>query len=214
MFRECITTDKLNNCLGVVRSHAVEANIPINKVFNVEGTQYENLKYMCSISRNGIVRLNFFTYGQSGHLGLAVSRTGSDDIIAVLEENYISFQIFHTNLWACTRSDGVGEIIAHNRVVVSNVIDIDVFGITGSIHFIKIESSDACALICVDLQDLIKGLYSPKGLDDFKEYFWDKLVKYGYSGAFDRFPLSHILEQYYSVNNLCFERHDYVKLDV
>ena len=214
MFRECVTMEKLNACLGVVRSHASEMGISMKDAFYVDGTEFENLKYMCSLSRNGIVWLNFFTYGHSGHLGLAVSRTGSDEIVSVLKPDYLGFQIYHSNLWLATRQDGVVEVIAHNRMVLSNVISVEVTGFKGMLHFIRFESSDSVALVCVDLSDLNRGLFSPVSLEDFKSYLWDRLIKYGYTGGFDKFPVSYIMEQYYIINNTCFERQNYVALDI
>lgn len=202
IFSHCITSEKLTEYLSIVKSHAEEVGIPADSAFLVEDTGLENLKYFYSISRGRLIYINFFTYGTDSCIGLAASRVGSNNIQAVLECKYLSFGVVHSCLWFAKTLEGIDVLIAHNKEVLTNIIDSNVFGIKNLLLFVCVDTPDSKGIICVDLLDVQDGLFSPDSVESFNEFFMNKIFKYGYNGKFDSCSVSGLLNMYYKVVNI------------
>lgn len=203
-FKDCVRVDDLNKKIQLVSYNAKEKGFKKEDWFRVDGSELPNLRYTLTVSKRGYVYINFFTYQLGNLYGLALGRAGSDEIRSVVKPKYLNYYIIHPLLWLAQRVDGCFDVYTHGNLTLTNVFEYEMLGFDTCFTLIRLDTTSARSLICIDVSDFVNGLYSPVDFDDFKSIWDNRILKYGYSKHLDGYAVSDIVDLYYHVQAAFF----------
>lgn len=206
------TIDEIRGLADLVVASATEHEISPKKAFQITGSDLSNLTYNQSMTKNGYITRHWYTWGSGANVGLAYSVPGSTDVTVYADARYSNFACVHLDLWIARRFDAMFDIIYKGKSIVSEVKSTDLIGIGGILFFLQVDTVDYRSLICVDTNDLVNGIFFPTCIEDFVEWFTEKVRIYGYQGTLDCESVSNIFRVYYEVQNCIFSNRPFAPI--
>lgn len=214
VFKNIRSKDDLGSFLGVIKSYSDEHLVGLDKLLIIEDGLFDETRYLLSTAFKNFVHSNWFMFKQGNFYGLAKSRVCSTKLDIVIPANYISFSIFHENVWVAMRDNSTYDLYIYGKCVLSGILSYDVLHIEDCIRFVQIDTSDSRYLICCDEKNLSTGVFIPSSSEAFKNYFVDKICKLGYSGELDMYSVSSLFQLYYEIQNCIFCNGNFKYLEV
>lgn len=205
-FHNVHTIDEMKNRLALVHSASVERNVPFESMLKVEGTDYNDLSYVSSSSKDGFIRSHYFYYTdkETGLHGFCELQSSKKELIELSKPIYNQLISIHPNLWLCLREDLNYDVNVNGRVILSGVQNYDVLDLGECVKFLQLDYCGKTSLICLDMWDNISGVYCMKSREDFDEWFKTVVAKRGYEGKLDNLYISQLFQIYFEVINTIF----------
>lgn len=207
VFKSVRTIDDMKNRLGLIQEFAKEHNTSYDKLLGVDGTDYYDLTYALSASKNGYITSNYFTYKDeiTKCVGVCELPTASEKFLTLTMPIYNKLITLHPLLWLGIRLDGLYDVILRNRVIATDIISYDVLAMGESVQFLQLDSADGTSLVCLDMWNNVSGVTPISTKEEFKEWFELVVMKRGYEGKLDNLPISGLFQIYFEVINTIFE---------
>lgn len=208
------TLEEMKNRLSVIRSASEERRIPYDNLLKIEDTDYNNLKYALSSSKNGYIQSHYFTYtdASNGLVGICELPSCRKSLIELCRPKYNKLINVHPNLWLCLRDDLMYDVLHGKDVILSEIQSYDILALGDSLQFLQLEHHGKTSLICLDMWDNIRGVHCVKSMKDFDNWFRSIVSKRGYEGKLDNLYVSQLFEVYYEVINSIFMVSDFAPL--
>lgn len=208
------TVEDMKKRLSLMHSVYEDRQISSDNMFKIDGTEYNNLRYVMSSSKNGYIQSHYFTYTNeaTGLVGVCELPSCKKSLIKWCEPKYNNLMSVHTNLWLCLREDLMYDALQGKNVVLSEIQSYDVLALGESLQFLQLEHHGKTSLICLDMWDNINGVHCVKSMEDFDNWFRKIVSKRGYEGKLDNLYVSQLFEVYYEVINSIFMVSDFAPL--
>lgn len=216
IFKSIHTDDDINNTIGILHAMSKEQGVSIDKMLEVENTEYNKLRYVTSNMRMGVVHTNFFQYkdNDSDLLGLCSAKGGSTNLEKWADPLYVSLVCIHNNIWLGLRQDSMFDLYVDKQKVLDGFKSYDILQLEPIFTFLQIDTVDYRSLICCDNSLVYDGCYSPTGLDDFLTWYEKNVITRGYEGGLDNLQVSKVFSVYYEVQNCIFSVRNYKTIDL
>lgn len=184
IFKDIRTVDDLKNIMGCLRGVASEHFVSENALLEIQGTDYEGLRYMFTSTRNGVILYNWFTYKSGALLGLLRSEACSTELVLVSEPMYIKYITLHANCWLSLREDSNYDFYIGGKLAMTDIVRYDVLKLSDFLVFLQLDTTESRYFVCLDITNPNKGVYIPNNLDEFNSYFSKTIRRYASSGVF------------------------------
>ena len=206
VFKSVLTIEDMKSRLGLLQEFAREHEVSYDKMLSVQGTDYLDLTYALSSSRNGFVISHYFTYRNSDKnlVGICEMPIVSRRLKALTQPVYNKLITIHPLLWLGIRADGLYDVILVGKIIANDVISYDVLALGESIQFLQLDSDTGTSLICLDMWNCISGVIPISSKEKFKEWFELIITKRGYEGKLDDLSISYLFQIYFEVINTIF----------
>lgn len=201
------TIEDMHNRLSLLQTVAEEHRTTYESMLLVHGTDFNELSYALSSSKNGFVTSHYFTYKDkdTGFVGLCEMPVATKRLAVLAKPIYNQLITVHPLLWLGIRADGLYDVLQSGVVLASDIISYDVLAMGESIQFLQLDSDTGTSLICLDMWNNVSGVAPISSKDEFKEWFEFVVMKRGYEGNLDNLLVSGLFQMYFEVINTIFE---------
>lgn len=211
LIKDCHTIEDMRNLLVLSNSMYKEqsdTDVPsINAgCYTIGGTQYPHLSYAISSERNGYIGKNFFMTCETekSPKGIVYTNHGSTDIVELIPEEYVKFNMIHQECWTALRYDTTYDLFIHGEKVVDGILSTDLLELARILWFLQVDTCEYRSLVCVNRDNLAKGVFCPQSEADFDVWFETQVAHLGYNGSLDMCAISDLFRVYYEVKSCIF----------
>lgn len=205
-FKSVRTVEDMKNRLSIMSEASKEHYIPYESLLKVQGTDYYDLTYYLSASKDGFIIAHYFTYKDKDTdcVGLCELPIPAKALKSIASPIYNQLNAIHPLLWIGMNINGLYSIIVNGKVLTSDILSYDLLDIGGSIQFLQLEYKDGTSLVCLDMWNNVSGVAPMSSKEEFKEWFEFVVMKRGYEGKLDHLTISDLFQLYFEVINTIF----------
>ena len=160
---------------------------------------------------------NWFTYSdtEAPFYGVANCDCCASDIVADTLPVYTQVHRFHDSCWVLGNQKGSYDLFVKGKLCKTQFIKHDILALGNAIGFLQLDTLNTRSLICIEMLDTSEaGLFVPKDINDFKKWFYNRFVRYGYEGALNEMRVSDVFVIYFEVLQCIFETANYVPVAI
>lgn len=219
-FKSRHTIDDIRDMLYIQEGNAKEFNegeglLPPKSMFNVTGTEFNDMRYAMSSSKNGMIGKNFFTFaGEDAFRGLAFANQCSVNVTELMPPIYSSFYMAHQECWLGQKQDTTWDLYCYGKLVKQDILDKDILMLGNKLGFLQVDTTNERSLVCLNLGDLSRGVFLPQSQSDFEEWYDKNVCRMGYSGELDDCRVSDLFRVYYEVLSCIFSNGNFMPITV
>ena len=184
-FKSVRTENDLDMLNGLIKAYCSEHNCSPSEIVKVTDTEYPELSYKFSTTRNHIVSKSFFTTKENGLFGMVSLEGGCQTLKRVTPTKYVRFETIASDLISGYKQDGSVDIYYTDKLIAESAGRLDILRLGGELCFLQIDFDREVGLICYNNYSSQNPVYIPKDEDDFNAYYDDVIERWGYQGYLD-----------------------------
>jgi hypothetical protein len=141
--------------------------------------------------------------------GLYYMHSGSSVVVRYTEPIYKKLTFIHELMWLGRKADGRFDVFLNGKKVSDSIISYDMLTLGNELKLIQLNDSENVYLVLAVMTDLYKGLYIPRDLSDFIQWYEEFIHKFGYQGYLDDVYVSDIFKVQNEVQQCIFFQQRY-----